>query len=327
MRVCGNSSGDSHVLRDLPSRFALSLLFIVAFQPALTFSASPPSPSLGVSPTSLSFVGSAGGTNPASKAVSISNIGRGTLSWTAHDKASWLTLRPASGRNNGTITVSANLGRLEAGTYNTVVTIQVSGAPSQTKTIPVRLTVSKSKAPTVQVSPTSLGFSAALGGPNPASKTIKISNTSSRTLSWTVKDNAGWLTISPTSGTNSGIVRVSANIRGLAAGTYSATLTITTKGNTNPRTLPVKLTVSRATTQTATLTWAPNRERDLAGYKIYRATASGTYGAPIATVPKTATSYIVKGLENRTTYFFVITAYDVAGNESAYSNEVSKSIF
>lgn len=56
------------------------------------------------------------------------------------------------------------------------------------------------------------------------------------------------------------------------------------------------------------------------------ATASGEYGAPIATMPKTATSNVVKGLENRTTYFFVITAYDVAGNESDYSNEVSRSI-
>src|SRR5262249_15995791 len=41
---------------------------------------------------------------------------------------------------------------------------------------------------------------------------------------------------------------------------------------------------------------------------------------------QTTTNYTVTGLQNGTTYFFVITAYDSAGNESTYSNEVSKSI-
>ena len=39
------------------------------------------------------------------------------------------------------------------------------------------------------------------------------------------------------------------------------------------------------------------------------------------------TSYVATGLQSGTTYFFVISAYDNAGNESAYSAEVSKSIF
>jgi fibronectin type 3 domain-containing protein len=75
------------------------------------------------------------------------------------------------------------------------------------------------------------------------------------------------------------------------------------------------------------LTWNPNTDSDLAGYRIYRATASGTYGAALATIPAGTFTYQATGLAMNTTYFFVITAYDSAGNESAYSSEVSKSIF
>jgi hypothetical protein len=60
---------------------------------------------------------------------------------------------------------------------------------------------------------------------------------------------------------------------------------------------------------------------------VYRATASGTYGAPIATLQSNVTSYLATGLQSGTTHFFVVTAYDSEGNESVYSNEVSKSIF
>ena len=38
-------------------------------------------------------------------------------------------------------------------------------------------------------------------------------------------------------------------------------------------------------------------------------------------------SYLASGLQSGTTYFFVVTAYDIEGNESTYSNEVSKSVF
>ena len=77
-----------------------------------------------------------------------------------------------------------------------------------------------------------------------------------------------------------------------------------------------------------TLTWTANREPDLAGYKVYIGTASGTYDAPgSAFVTGKVTSYTVSNLPKGQTYFFAITAYDSAGNESQFSAEVSKSLF
>lgn len=78
----------------------------------------------------------------------------------------------------------------------------------------------------------------------------------------------------------------------------------------------------------ATLSWDANTEDDLAGYKLYFGTAPGKYGPPVD-VGKTATplapSHILN-LAQDETYFFAVTAYDTSGNESGFSNEVSKSI-
>jgi hypothetical protein len=78
---------------------------------------------------------------------------------------------------------------------------------------------------------------------------------------------------------------------------------------------------------TAILEWNPNAEGDLAGYRIYRSTAAGSYGAPIASVPTGTTSYAAGGLQTGITYYFVVTAYDTSGNESPFSTEVSKVVF
>jgi hypothetical protein len=76
------------------------------------------------------------------------------------------------------------------------------------------------------------------------------------------------------------------------------------------------------------LTWTANRESDLAGYKVYVGTASGTYSFPgSAFVIGKVTSYTVSNLPMGQTYFFAISAYDSAGNESLFSAEVSKSLF
>jgi fibronectin type 3 domain-containing protein len=77
---------------------------------------------------------------------------------------------------------------------------------------------------------------------------------------------------------------------------------------------------------TATLSWDASAGLDVAGYKIYQATASGAFGAPVATVTMDVTSHTVTGLESGYTYFFVVTAYNSDGTESSFSNEASKSI-
>lgn len=77
---------------------------------------------------------------------------------------------------------------------------------------------------------------------------------------------------------------------------------------------------------TVIMTWSKNAETDLAGYKIYRATVPGGYtkGTPIATV--TTPKFTDSTVSPRTTYYYVVTAFDKFGNESPFSNEVVATI-
>ena len=288
----------------------------------------PPSinPVIGASPIGLSFTATQGGANPANQTVTISNTGGGTLNWSATDAAAWLTLSPASGTGNGAVTLSATTGTLTANTYTTTVTLS-GGSGVTPVTVPVTFTIAAAPVPpAIGASPTTLSFTATQGGANPANQTVTISNTGGGTLNWSASDDAAWLTLSPASGTGSGTLTASVNTAGLATGSSTGTITVAASGATS-RTVSVTLNVNPPASSSATLLWNANTEGDLAGYKVYRATSSGAYGAPIATLVGNVTSYTAAGLQMGTTYFFVVTAYDNAGNESTLSNEVSKSIF
>ena len=71
------------------------------------------------------------------------------------------------------------------------------------------------------------------------------------------------------------------------------------------------------------LTWdaSVSNTKDIAGYKIYYGTSQGNYTESVD-VGK-ITTYKFKDMPSGT-WYFVITAYDTSGNESGYSDVVSK---
>jgi len=72
-----------------------------------------------------------------------------------------------------------------------------------------------------------------------------------------------------------------------------------------------------------TLTWDANTETDLAGYKVFAGTSSGSYDVNNPIDVGNWTSCTMSGLQEGTTYYYVAKAYNTAGLESDYSNEVS----
>ncbi len=75
----------------------------------------------------------------------------------------------------------------------------------------------------------------------------------------------------------------------------------------------------------ATLMWDPPEiSTDVTGYVVDYGTASGTYtqGVNVGNI----TSYTLGNLSDGQTYYFAVAAYNSAGAESEYSNEVSKTM-
>ncbi|MDO8473528.1 MAG: hypothetical protein Q7T05_06900, partial [Dehalococcoidia bacterium] len=186
--------------------------------------------------------------------------GGGALDWSVAAGASWLVLTPFSGKSTGqacTTTVVVNTAGLTAGTYSASITISAPGAANSPMTAPVTLAVVSTTTPpapappTIGYSPANVVFAATQGGSNPSAQSLGVWNSGGGTLNWSVSDDAPWLALSPASGSSTGEtdpVSVSVNITGLAAGTYTAMVSIWASGATNsPRYMGVVLTVAAST--------------------------------------------------------------------------------
>jgi fibronectin type 3 domain-containing protein len=69
------------------------------------------------------------------------------------------------------------------------------------------------------------------------------------------------------------------------------------------------------------LTWNENKERDLAGYRIYRSVSSDKNYEVLTEKLLTRTTFSDETVKAGTTYYYIVTAVDTSGNESARSAE------
>jgi hypothetical protein len=77
---------------------------------------------------------------------------------------------------------------------------------------------------------------------------------------------------------------------------------------------------SLSAVEEVTLSWHRNGEPDLAGYKVYYGMQSGQYD--FTADAALDTSFTFTDLDSAR-YYFVVTALDTAGNESAFSEEIA----
>jgi fibronectin type 3 domain-containing protein len=87
-----------------------------------------------------------------------------------------------------------------------------------------------------------------------------------------------------------------------------------------PPARPTGLTVVPGVNR-AFLTWNENKERDLAGYYVYRSTRSGRDYERITSKLIMRSTFSDQAVKSGSTYYYMITAVDQAGNESAGSTE------
>ncbi len=101
------------------------------------------------------------------------------------------------------------------------------------------------------------------------------------------------------------------------------------EGDTQPPPAPVNLAGTSQDAAVA-LSWPAVNADDLSGYNVYRDTApidepSGLN--PHNESPVSETAYTDGDANNGTSYYYVVTAVDEAGNESAPSDSIKKTPF
>ncbi|PWT97600.1 MAG: hypothetical protein C5B51_31030 [Terriglobia bacterium] len=211
--------------------------------------------SLAVSPASLTFSQTAGGPAPAAQTVNVTSSPAG-LSYVISTNDSglgWLSASSPAGVAPGAINVSVDASRLSPGNYSGRVIVTSANAGNSPLTIPVTLQVTSG---TISASPTPLVFTIAAGSTTSVTQNVTVSGSPGALnfgVASSIVGSGSWLSVTPTSGTTPATLQVSINPTGLAANTYTGSVTITSAGATgSPLTIPV--TVNIVPPQTLTVT-------------------------------------------------------------------------
>lgn len=121
----------------------------------------------------------------------------------------------------------------------------------------------------------------------------------------------------------------------LSEGTHTVTMVVIDKAGNPSDELMADFEIkssggSEPTNNIATLSWDPNGESDLAGYKIHFGMKSGSYTKTVdiglISVKNNRVTYVIKNLTPGETYYFAVTAYNKDGLESGFSNEAMKAM-
>jgi hypothetical protein len=149
------------------------------------------------------------------------------------------------------------------------------------------------------------------------------------TVSFTIVGQPAWASFNPATGALSGTPTA-----GDVGTTGNITISASNGGSTasiGPFAIQV-FAPGASTAGTATLSWvAPTQNIDgtpitnLAGFRIYYGTSAGALSQTIDVAGPAATTYALADLAPGT-YYFVVTAYNTAGIQSAQSSMASKTI-
>jgi len=196
-----------------------------------------------------------------------------------------LTLNEVGGSGSGGLDVAASAGTFTAGTGTKVLSgelVQSNGSSTHswtfswtaptvttnttatlygaamdsygggTGTVVANTTVLAAVAtPKMNLAPTSLTFNYQIGGSTPAAQTVAVSSSTSTAINYTATTATTWLTTTA-SGTTPGNLSIGVNPSGLAAGTYTGSVSVASTGASNsPQSIPVTLNVTATATKPA----------------------------------------------------------------------------
>jgi hypothetical protein len=305
-------------------------------------------PTVSLSPTSLTFSSQHVGTSSKAQTVTLSNRGNATLS---------ITSLAVNGTNRSNFAETNTCGRSVAPfSHCTIrVTFTPSAGGSRKASVSISdnargspqtvglsgtgvLTAAAAVAAVASLSPTSLAFGNQPVGTPSTAQSLTLSNTGSAALSITsvalTGTNASDFAQTNTCG---GSLAAGANctiavwFTPSVAGSEAASLSMADNASGSPQTV----SLSGAGTHDVILTWAASTTPGVVGYNVYRGTTSGGESTtPLNSSPAaagctstTACTYTDATVVAGTTYYYTVTA--VASNDvtqSADSNQVSATV-
>jgi hypothetical protein len=207
---------------------------IVSTQPVVTLS---------VSPTTLNFSYQIGGASPASQSVTPNSPTQGlSYSASASSTGNWLSVSAPNPVTPNPATVSVDPSGLAVGTYTGTITFNGAGAANNPQSVTVTLTVTNN--PALSATPNPVVFNYEIGQAIPPVQTVTVTS-GGTPIAFTATGNATWFyIIAGNPVTTPGTVVVGITPNGLAPGTYSGSILLSSPGATVQTSVPVTLNVS-----------------------------------------------------------------------------------
>jgi hypothetical protein len=299
---------------------------------AATLTVNPaPAPAIQVNP--INFGNDVVGTN-LSQALIIKNTGTATLTITqiaetgsAFFSVSGFTL-PVNVNAGQQTTIAVAFLPTSVGPASGNISITSNAATSPTS---VSLTGTGIAAIlTLGTSPTSLSFGNVTTGTSSASQNVTITNTGNANVTisqitlggsgFTMTGGSAPVTLSPSQN-----LTLTVQFSPTIAGAVNGSISIVSNATGSPVTILVSGMGVAPVQHSVALTWTASTST-VAGYNVYRSTVSGSGYTKINSSLVVSANYTDSTVLSGTTYFYVTTAVDSSGTESAYSNEVSAAI-
>lgn len=254
----------------------------------------------------------------------------------------WLSVSSNGGSTTGqaSYSVTVNASNLANGLYSGAITIS-AGAVNSPINVPVVLNVVGSSnggggTGNLTLGASSLTFQVAVNG-NSQTQTLSVNATTATNFtasSSTSSGNNTWLSVSPAgSNVTNTSLSVTANPAGLAAGTYSGQISLTSNGGTQTVSVSmvvggtsaggnILVTANGATTATTGLTFStPTVGGAINGQYLSVTSASGSSGVQFtASLSGSSCGWVTLGIIQGTTYTTPVTTITVGANTTSLAS-------
>lgn len=198
--------------------------------------------------TSLDFTMEEG-SNPPSKSFNLRATGGETVNYAVTTNMPWLSVNPVEGSVGSAwspISVTVEADNMNPGDFKGRIDIASPSVDGKASVF-IQLKILKKSVPSIQLNKKQFYFWAYAHGDNPPSSLLRIRNSGSQTLNYTLRSNKGWVRFSPSRGISTGEwddIVVYADSTSLNAGSHKAMVTVSAAGADNtPVNLPVDFEV------------------------------------------------------------------------------------